>query len=101
MASDTRSNNQWSKVSTNLFIAASSGTSFVEAATLYPFEVIKTRQQVSLALLLYTCAAVVLCRWPTVDSGQLPVKCSSALVSAASTRQLATLQTLRPLTTAC
>ena len=52
MASDTRSNNQWSKVSTNLFIAASLGTSFVEAATLYPFEVIKTRQQVSLALLL-------------------------------------------------
>jgi len=34
-------------VSTNLFIAASSGTSFVEAATLYPFEVIKTRQQVA------------------------------------------------------
>eukprot|EP00656_Telonema_subtile_P017460 TRINITY_DN19361_c0_g1_i1.p1 TRINITY_DN19361_c0_g1~~TRINITY_DN19361_c0_g1_i1.p1 ORF type:complete len:132 (-),score=21.13 TRINITY_DN19361_c0_g1_i1:83-478(-) len=45
-ANGARPSSAWNEVNAHHFVVASSITSFFEAATLYPFDVIKTRQQV-------------------------------------------------------
>ena len=73
---------QWRQVNPYHFIVASSFTSFFEAATLYPFDVLKTRQQANPALPIASSN----CRWGTAASAEWRETCGGEQGSGGSTR---------------